>query len=212
MIGFVALKSEKPRARRLSEIVKSFEGRSDLTIGVLTQAFGERAVGALMFVFAVPNAIPTPPGTSAVLGLPLLFLTFQLMIGRDTLWLPAKIRDRPISAALISSFINRAGPYLERFEKVLRPRLSIVVHNNPAERVMGFVTFCLAVILFLPIPFANMLPAAAIAVLALGLAERDGAAAIFGYVLAGASVFVLVLISSALYAAAKVFFSTLFGL
>lgn len=192
--------------------MKSLEGQSDLTIGALTEAFGERAVGALMFVFAVPNAIPTPPGTSAVLGLPLLFLTFQLMIGRDTLWLPARIRERPISGALISSFIKRAGPYLERFEKVLQPRLSLLVHNNLAERVIGLVTFCLAIILFLPIPFVNMLPAAAIAVLALGLAERDGAAAIFGYALAGASVIVLVLISSALYVAVKAFFTALFGL
>lgn len=205
------MKTEKPRARRLSEIVKSLEGRTDLTIGILAEAFGERALGALMFVFAVPNAIPTPPGTSAVLGLPLVFLTFQLMIGRDTLWLPARIRERPISAALISSFINRAGPYLERFEKVLRPRLALLVHNNLAERAIGLVTFAMAVVLFLPIPFGNMLPAAAIAVLALGLAERDGWAVSFGYALVGASVFVLALISSALYAAAKVFFSTLFG-
>jgi hypothetical protein len=205
------LNAEKPRARRLSEIVVSLEGRNDLNIGVLAEAFGERALGALMFVFAVPNVIPTPPGTSAVLGLPLVFLTFQLMIGRDTLWLPAKIRNRPISAGLISSFITRAGPYLARFEKVLRPRFSLLVHNNAAERLIGLVSFCMAVVLFLPIPFGNILPAAAIAVLALGLAERDGFAAIFGYALVAVSCFVLVLISSALYAAALVFFHTLFG-
>ncbi len=192
--------------------MKSLEGRSDLTIGVLAEAFGERALGALMFVFAVPNVIPTPPGTSAVLGLPLVFLTFQLMIGRETLWLPARIRDRPISAGLISSFITRAGPYLARFEKVLRPRFSLLVHNNAAERLIGLVSFCMAIVLFLPIPFGNILPAAAIAVLALGLAERDGAATIFGYALVAISCVVLALISSALYAAAKVFFTTLFGI
>lgn len=206
------MKTEKPRARRLSEIVQSLDKRTDLAIGELTEAFGERAFGALMFVFAVPNVIPTPPGTSAVLGLPLVFLTFQLMIGRDTLWLPERIRNRLINPSLISSFVSRAGPYLERFEKILRPRWSLLVHNNAAERMIGVATFAMAIVLFLPIPFGNILPAAAIAVLALGLAERDGIAAVIGYALVAASVFVLALISSALYAAAKVFFSTLFGL
>lgn len=40
--------------------------------------------------------------------------------------------------------------------------------------------FILAIILFLPVPFGNTLPALAIAVLALAVLERDGVAAIVG--------------------------------
>lgn len=201
----------KPRPRRLSEVVRSLDGRESLTIGELVEELGERAFGALMFVFAIPNVIPAPPGTSAVLGLPLVILTFQLMIGRQTLWLPKRIAARAVSGQLIASFVKRALPVLERFEKILRPRLSLVVISNAAERVLGLVCFSLAVILFLPIPLLNILPAAAIAILALGLAERDGLAAILGYLLALSSVFVLILVSSAIYAAALTFINVLFG-
>jgi hypothetical protein len=42
-----------------------------------------RAVVALILVFALPNVIPVPPGTSAILGTPLLFLTVQLALGKE---------------------------------------------------------------------------------------------------------------------------------
>lgn len=205
--------SEKtPRPRRLSDIIRSLDGRASFSIGELVDELGERAFGALMFVFAVPNIIPTPPGTSAVLGLPLVILTFQLMMGRQALWLPGKIRSRQIDGTMVAGFIRRAMPVLVRFEKVLKPRLAVTVLSNAAERLIGLTAFLLAVILFLPIPFGNILPAAAIGVLALGLAERDGLAVTIGYLLAGASALVLALVSSALYAAAKMFISVLFGL
>ena len=52
---------------------------------------------------------------------------------------------------------------------------------------------------------------AAIACLALGLAERDGLAVIVGYVLSAASVVILAAVSSALYAGVVAFFQALFG-
>ena len=76
---------------------------------------------------------------------------------------------------------------------------------------MSTLAFPLALILFLPIPFGNIPPAAAIACLALGLAERDGLAVIVGYVLSAASVAILAAVSSALYAGVVAFFHALFG-
>lgn len=201
----------KPRPRRLSAIVQSLEGREEFSIGTIVDELGERAFGALMFIFAVPNIFPTPPGTSAILGLPLVILTFQLMVGRQTLWLPDAIRRRRIDPGLISSFVRRALPTLVRFEKILKPRFSFIVLSNLAERVIGLVSFLLAIVLFMPIPFGNILPAAAIALLALGLAERDGLAATMGYALSAATAMALIWISSALYAAVMAFIRVLFG-
>jgi hypothetical protein len=165
-----------------------------------------------MFIFAVPNIIPTPPGTSAILGLPLVILTWQVLIGRQSLWLPAVVRHRRISRELISSFVNKVTPVMARLERVLKPRIGFLVSSDASERVIGLVTFPLAVALFLPIPFGNILPAAAIACVALGLAERDGLAVAVGYALAVASVALLAAISSALYIGVMAFFNALFGM
>ena len=197
---------------RLSDIVRSIDTSHDMSIGELVDSLGERAFGALMFIFAVPNVIPTPPGTSAILGLPLVILTWQVMVGRQTLWLPQFIRQRRISKDMLERFVSKVTPVMARLERILRPRFGIVVTSDLAERVIGLVAFPLALILFLPIPFGNMPPAAAIACLALGLAERDGVAVMVGYGLALASAAILAAVSSALYAAVVAFFRALFGM
>lgn len=186
--------------QRLSEIVRSLAGRPDMTIGEIVNLFGERAFGALIFIFAVPNILPTPPGTSALLGLPLIFLTWQLAAGRQSLWLPHTLRDRIVSGEFLSRVATGAAPVLASIERVLSPRLSFLVLSNTAERAIGIVSLCLAVLLFLPIPFANILPAASMALLAIGLAERDGIAVMTGYSMAAASLAILTLIWATVYA------------
>jgi len=201
----------KQKPSRLSDIVRSMDTSQDTTIGDLANSLGERAFGALMFIFAVPNAIPMPPGTSAILGLPLVILTWQVLAGRQTLWLPEVVRKRRISKEMLHTFVSKVTPIMAKLERVLKPRLGFIVSSDMAERLIGLVAFPLALILFLPIPFGNIPPALAIACLALGLAERDGAAVVVGYVLSAASVAILAAVSSALYAAVVAFVTTLFG-
>ncbi|WP_421694352.1 exopolysaccharide biosynthesis protein [Aestuariivirga sp.] len=205
-------KSGPQKPHRLSDIIRSIDTREDMTIGQLADSLGDRAFGALMFIFAVPNALPMPPGTSAILGLPLVILTWQVLVGRHSLWLPKLVRDRRISREMLERFVSRVTPIMARLERILKPRLGFLVTSDVAERVLGLVAFPLALILFLPIPFGNIPPAAAIACLALGLAERDGLAVAVGYALALASTAILAAVSSALYVGVVAFFRALFGM
>ena len=65
---------------RLSAILRQLAGdksRERISIGDFFEVMGDRATGALILILALPNLVPTPPGTSAVLGAPLLFLAAQ---------------------------------------------------------------------------------------------------------------------------------------
>ena len=125
-----------------------------------------------MLLFALPNVLPAPPGLSGVLGLPLLYLSVQMMLGRVP-WLPGFIGDRAMPRDRFAQLVERLGPLLARAERLLRPRWSILVSHG-AERVLGALCLVLAAVLALPIPFGNMLPAFAICLIALGILERDG--------------------------------------
>jgi hypothetical protein len=70
------------------------------------------------------------------------------------------------------------------------------------DRLLGLVCFALALVLILPIPLGNMLPAASISALALSLTARDGVLALIGYLLTAISVAVLALSAGAVTAAA----------
>ena len=146
--------------------------RERISIRDLIDALGDRALAALMFVFALPNVFPTPPGTSAVLGVPLIFLTAQLTLGRR-LWLPDFICQRALSFHDFQKLILRVVPWLERIEGMLRPRASRLAYP-PMEYVAGLICFILSIILALPIPLGNIPPAVAICLIALGILERDG--------------------------------------
>lgn len=154
--------------------------RPRISIGLLLKALDDRALAALVLIFALPNAIPMPPGTSSVLGTPLVFLTAQLALARSP-WLPKFIANRSVSRPDFAAVVVRLAPWLARAEKLLKPRL-LWMTSSIGERFIGLVCLCLSVVLVLPIPFGNMLPAAAICLMALGLLERDGLWMIAGLV------------------------------
>lgn len=191
----------------LLEALARQEGET-LTVRDILDHFGERAFGALMLVFAAPLVLPMPPGLSAILGAPLVFITAQLAIGRPRLWLPRILADRTFRTADFGAVVDRILPYLRKLEGRLRPRLTFLL-GFLAERAVGLVALLLAVIVFLPVPFGNMLPALAIAVLGLGLVERDGLATLIGWLVAVASLLLLVFLAKAFAAGLAAFFLTL---
>jgi hypothetical protein len=159
----------------LSEILTRIaddETRPRISVGDLLVALSDRAIGALIFVFAFPNTVPMPPGVSSVLGAPLLFLTAQLALGRPP-WLPKIIAGRSMDRAHFATVVRRIAPWLARAERLLRPRLQILA-RPPLENLIGGVCLLLSIILFLPIPMGNMPPAVAICLFALAILERDG--------------------------------------
>lgn len=173
-------------------------GRERIAVRDLLQVLDGRALGALMFVFAVPNVLPTPPGTSAVLGAPLVFLAAQLALGLRP-WLPGFIAERSLPRHEFAALMRRVGPWLARAESLLRPRL-VTLANAPLRNLVGLVCLVLSIVLVLPVPLGNVLPALAISVLALGVLAHDGLWVACGLGLAGASV---ALISGVIWAAAR---------
>jgi hypothetical protein len=195
----------EPR-QRFSQVLNDLASRpaAAISIGDVLNAFGGRAFGALMFLFAAPNMLPLPPGMSAVLGAPLLFITAQLMLGRSTLWMPRAICQRSIPRDFFALLTAKLGPILRRAERVLQPRMAVLLHSI-LERIVSAACLLLAVIPFLPIPFGNIPPAFAIAAFALGILERDGGATIFGWLATLGSILILAAISSAIMAVIRAF-------
>ena len=167
----------RPHRRGFSDVLRELaEGEAPrVSVGSILQAFGDRAFGALLLVFALPNALPMPPGTSAVLGAPLIFIAFQLMIGRPVLWLPKLITERSLKREDFQSLAAKIDPWIKKCERLLKPRAQLL--TTPfADRLTGAACFILSLILTLPIPLGNMPPAVAITAFALGMIESDGVA------------------------------------
>lgn len=180
------------------ESLAADESRQRISVGDLLEAMGERAFGALMLIFALPNIVPTPPGTSAITGMPLVFLAGQMLFGKQP-WLPRFIAVRSMARADFASVVRKIKPVFIRVQKLLRPRLEFLF--QPAlERLIGFICLVLAVILALPIPLGNILPAIAICCFSFALLERDGFVSALGGIV---SVVSLAVVSGVIYGIVK---------
>lgn len=172
--------------RKTSEILAKLAASATqrVALGDLVASLGERAFGLLMLIFALPNAVGlgTIPGLSTVFGVPQIIFALQMIAGMEKPWLPQFLMQKSIGAEDFRMIVGKSGPHLDRIERMLKPRLAPL--TSPfAERVLGVIFLVLATIVALPIPLGNWPPAIAMAVIALGLVERDGAVVLVGAVI-----------------------------
>lgn len=190
--------------RPLSEVLRGIcaDRADEISIGEIVDSFGRRAFGALLFVLAIPNVLPLPPGSSTVLGSPLALLSPQVAVGGRSPWLPRFVRKRGVKAEALRKVFDRVLPTLERIEHWSKPRLH-VLFGPIGDRIIGVICTLLAVVLILPIPLGNLLPAATIGAFGLALFQRDGVIALVGYLGATVSFGLMVLGASALHLAVR---------
>jgi len=177
--------------RPISEILQELCEQDSVRIGDIIDRFGGRAFGALLFVFSIPNLLPLPPGSSTILGAPLL-LAPQLALGVSGPWLPRFVDNRSLSGADLDKAFGRLIPWVQRVERISRPRIELFF-GAIGDRIIGAICSALAFVLILPIPLGNLLPALTIGFFGFALFSRDGIFAIVGYVLAGVSAFLIYL-------------------
>lgn len=166
---------EEGENARLSTILLRLAAQGDgaVTAGRILDALGDRSLAAMLAVFAAVNLLPLPPGTTLVLGIPLVILSLQLLLGHQRVWLPKAILNRSLDARRVHDFLERNRHRLERLEQWIRPRYW-PFGTRTSDRLVGLITFALGIIVTVPIPLGNWLPALATFFIALALSERDG--------------------------------------
>ena len=198
----------RPRAAedRLSDLLKrqaAMLTSERVTLRDMAEFLGDRSIGGLLLILALPMALPMPaPGISVLFGVPLIVISGQLALGYRRAWLPARLAQRSVSRATFLAIVERMLPPLRRLERIVRPRAGGLA--GPWTRVpVGIICLVLAIIITLPVPLGHVVPGTAISVLALGLIERDGVAIALGIITAVLGLAIVVIASAGLLNAAR---------
>lgn len=164
-----------PPPRSLSKLLDEIGARPEprVALGEVTAELWDRGFAPLMVICALPNVLPILPGSSFFFGIPLILVSWQLLLGRARVWLPRFAETRSVERAAWRSGMARARPWLQWLERLARPRFW-PASRRLAERIAGAASLVMSIFLFLPIPFANTMPALSIILIALGVSERDG--------------------------------------
>jgi hypothetical protein len=167
---------------RTAALLRSVADSTDtphLTVGDLVDRFGRRSYGVVLLVLALPCFIP---GVATVFAVPMAFVAAQLALGRQGVWLPGRLARYGLDRDQFRRMTDRVEPWLKRIERLSRPRLEVLT-NGVWAQVIGAEVAVLAAIVTLPFVFTNALPGISVALMALGLAERDGALVLAGALL-----------------------------
>lgn len=130
-----------------------------------------------------------------------VFFGVQMLLGRDSPWIPAFIADKKINIhAVQEKFQNHKSKfdYVNRFVKNRYDYFS----SKLGERIIGSVIVFCGCSILIPLPATNLFPGLAIMFIAVGLLAKDGVvltisiiigvlSSLFGFAMAAAALFAL---------------------
>jgi len=180
-----------------------------LSLGQIRDGLHQSAFGALLIVLALPVSIPFLYGVPQIVSVPMIALSFQMMIGRKEPWLPRKMAERMMSKSALEQISGGARKWFGWVERLAHPRLRFLA-SKLAERVIGFLLIVFCASILVPLPLTNTVPGIAIAIVGFGLLAKDGLLIIPGLLLGAGWVTALLLFGQTLAIIIKDFLSGLF--
>ena len=149
----------------------------------LAEAHGPSAQGSLLLLLAAPCLLPVP-GVGTVLGLGMIALALAMWRGDDMLGLPGRVAQVQMSHLWAQRVLRLLASIHEVAGRFAKARLNPI---EPSGRCswLAATGVLMAVIIVLPIPFGNVLPALAVIFIGVGVVLRDGVATLLGFATAG---------------------------
>jgi hypothetical protein len=151
-------------------------GDGPKSIGSLIELFGERSFAIVFVLLMAIPALPLPTaGATHVLEVITMLLALELIVGRRTIWLPARARRRRLAGTSSEKFTGVLLRRIRWFERYSRPRLGRVFSHRLAGSAFGLLVLALSVVAFVAPPFSGLdtLPSLGVVVLSLGVLMTD---------------------------------------
>lgn len=160
----------------VDELEEWLRSEGPKTLGGLGEVFAEKSFATTILLLMFVPALPLPTG-----GITHLFeaiavvVAVQMVLGRRTLWLPARWKARPLGELTRERAIPFMVRVLRRFERISRPRGAALLERRTSQRLLGLVLMALAIGAALAPPFSGLdtLPALGAVVVALGIILED---------------------------------------
>ena len=166
----------------LDRIEAAAKGKKRVTFNALYKEVGGRSFGPLMLLAGLVTLAPFVgdiPGVPTTIGLVVIIVSSQMVIGRTSFWLPGILLNRSVSAAKLRkalTWLQRPARFVDR---LVRPRL-LAVTSGVATRVIA--SLCLLVGAAMPamdfVPFTGNVAGLALTAFGLSIIAHDGVLAI----------------------------------
>lgn len=190
--------SDEDEAPSLTGVLDKLGSAGDeerVTVGEILDKVGDRSLAPILLVPAMITASPVSgiPGVPTVTGIIVGLIVVQMLMGRDTLWVPERLSRQGIARSKMQKAVDFLRKPVGWLDKLMKPRLSWL-----ADRPWIYLALliCLAIAVTTPVmelmPFVITIAAVAIGFFAAGILMRDGLVILFGYAFVGVLIYAAV--------------------
>lgn len=168
-------------ARELERVAARFH-EGPVRLADLADVFGARGSFAFLAVLSLPFLSPVPLlGLATPAGLLVVVMGIQIARGRPPR-LPARLARETLPPRFLPRLIRGAGRLLQWLERLVRPRGGWLGARLIRPPLTGSLLAVAGLILLLPIPMplSNALPASAILLLSVAAMQQDAVAFLLG--------------------------------
>ena len=175
-------------------------GEAGLTLDEIRDRLDERAYGLLILLLSIPCLVPGLYGVPQVVGIAIILLAAQMLVGREEPWLPRWLLNLRAKGSWLKAMADFAETKLGWIDRLSRPRLRRFA-DGPGEKLAA--VFMILATLTIVLPLTNTIPSVALALLAVGLIQRDGLFVIGGVAVTTAWVTILGAVATGLLLGAE---------
>jgi hypothetical protein len=174
---------------------------SPKTIGALNEVFAEKSFAVTILLLMLLPALPLPTGgVTHVFEVIALLLAAQMVLGRESVWVPGRWRDRSLGALATDSAIPKVTRWLRLVERISKPRVAWLFDRGWMLRLLGLVLAIFAITAALAPPFTGLdtLPALGSVVVCLAIITADALLLTVGVAIGALGIVLIVTIGAAL--------------
>jgi hypothetical protein len=190
-----------PEPEKVSdELERWLKSDGENTLGSLIELFQEKSFAMLFVLLLGVPALPLPTGGAThVFEIIAMLLAFELIAGRDEIWLPQRWRKLELAGGKQQRFITALMKMIRRLERFSRPRLRFLFDHRFSNVVFGLLVAGGSLGAFLAPPFTGLdtLPSLGVVLLSLGVLFEDFLIVIAALVIGVAGVVLEVVLGSA---------------
>jgi hypothetical protein len=168
----------------LGRIDQAKENRDEVSLGMIVEEIGSRSFGPLLLMAGIVLFSPLSgvPGLPTIMGVLVLLIGLQLLVGKEHFWLPQWLLKRSVAREKISkalAWLRTPASFVDRW---LQPRLEMFIGGVSRYAIA---IICTMIAAGLPVmelvPFSSSGAGAALTAFGLGLIANDGLLALLAF-------------------------------
>lgn len=179
------IKSILKTSNRLEKINETLNKKDSITLSDIVTLLSSEGSYILIIILIAPFLFPVSfPGSSTPFGFLIILIAIATIFDRN-LYLPKRIAEIEVSKETLNSFFGILKKFLGYLERIVKPRGKLTSNKllSKFNLIVIIVLSCL-LLLPLPVPLTDFIPALAILILSISNLEEDTYVMILGYLAA----------------------------